>query len=126
MNFLVDAQLPTRLARFLHSAGHDARHTTQLPEGNRTTDDHVAKVADDEDRIVVSKDADFRISHQLHGRPRRLLVVAMGNISNNDLLTVFETHLDAIVTAFGSADRVEVRPTQIVAWARRTPDQAQT
>ncbi len=125
MKFLVDAQLPARLARFLHSAGHDARHTTQLPEGNRTADDHVAKVADDEDRIVVSKDADFRISHQLHGSPRRLLVVAMGNISNNDLLAVFEKHLDTIVAAFDDADRVEVRPTQIVAWQRRIPDRDQ-
>lgn len=95
----------------------------QLPEGNRTADDHVANVADTEDRVVVSKDADFRISHQLHGQPRRPLVVAMGNISNNDLLAVFETHLDAIVAAFDAADRVEVRPTQIVAWQRRTPDQ---
>jgi predicted nuclease of predicted toxin-antitoxin system len=49
-----------------------------LPEGNRTADDHVTKVADAEDRIVVSKDADFRISHQLHRQPRRLLIIAMG------------------------------------------------
>lgn len=123
MKFLVDAQLPARLARFLHDAGHDARHTAQLPAGNRTTDDQVAKVADTEDRVVVSKDADFRISHQLHGQPRRLLVVAMGNISNNDLLAVFETHLESIVAAFDDADRVEVRPTQIVAWPRTTRTQ---
>ncbi|WP_206045781.1 DUF5615 family PIN-like protein [Nocardia mangyaensis] len=95
-----------------------------MPAGNRTTDDQVTKEADAEDRVVVSKDADFRISHQLHGQPRRLLVVAMGNISNNDLLAVFETHLESIVAAFDDADRVEIRPTQIVAWPRtpRTQD----
>ncbi|WP_169333771.1 DUF5615 family PIN-like protein [Nocardia higoensis] len=36
-----------------------ARHVR--PEGNRTTDDQVTAVADAEDRVVVSKDADFRI-----------------------------------------------------------------
>lgn len=120
MKFLVDAQLPARLARFLQRAGHDARHTTELPEGNRTSDDEVTKVADAEDRVVISKDTDFRIAHQLHGQPRRLLVVSMGNVSNNDLLAVFEAHLDIIVEAFGDADRVEVRPTQIVAWPRKS------
>ncbi|MFE1595442.1 DUF5615 family PIN-like protein [Nocardia sp. NPDC058705] len=123
MKFLVDAQLPARLARFLNDAGHDARHTSQLFAGNRTADDQVAKIADSEDRVVVSKAADFRISHQLQGRPRRLLVIAMGNISNNGLLAVFETHLDSIVAAFDDADRVEIRPTQIVAWQRTTPEQ---
>jgi hypothetical protein len=38
---------------------------------------------------------------------------------------VFETHLDAIVAAFGEADRVEVRSNQIVAWSRKTPDHDQ-
>ena len=35
MEFLVDAQLPWRLARWLQSEGHDAVHTRDLPQGNR-------------------------------------------------------------------------------------------
>jgi len=35
MKFLVDAQLPRRLARWLQASGHDAIHTRDLPEGNR-------------------------------------------------------------------------------------------
>ena len=31
MKFLVDAQLPIRLARFLQASGHDAIHTLDLP-----------------------------------------------------------------------------------------------
>jgi predicted nuclease of predicted toxin-antitoxin system len=46
VKFLVDAQLPARLARFLNDAGHDTIHTSELPEGNRTTDTGVADVAD--------------------------------------------------------------------------------
>ena len=122
MKFLVDAQLRARLARALTKAGHDAKHTTQLPNGNHSSDSDVTAFADIEDRVVVSKDADFRISHQLYGRPRRLLVVAMGNVTNNDLLAAFDVHLDVIVAAFEDADRVEMRATQIVAWTRKPPE----
>lgn len=38
MKFLIDAQLPRRLARRLEAAEHDAIHTLDLPAGNRTTD----------------------------------------------------------------------------------------
>ena len=65
MKFLIDAQLPARLAGLLGAAGHDAVHTSQLPEGNRTTDAALAATADAEDRVVVSKDRDFRDRHLL-------------------------------------------------------------
>ena len=38
MKFLVDAQLPRRLADYLRAAGHDAVHTLDLPNANRTTE----------------------------------------------------------------------------------------
>jgi predicted nuclease of predicted toxin-antitoxin system len=46
VKFLVDAQLPAWLARFLNSSGHDAVHTLELPEGNRTTDARIAEIAE--------------------------------------------------------------------------------
>lgn len=94
MKFLVDAQLPARLARSLSSAGHDALHTTELPDGNRTTDGRIAELADEEGRVVVTKDRDFRDGHLLTTSPQRLSVVAAGNITNTVLLSLFETHLD--------------------------------
>ena len=38
MKFLVDAQLPRRLARWLQVEGHEAFHTQDLPQGNRIGD----------------------------------------------------------------------------------------
>ena len=108
MKFLVDAQLPSRLARHLNEAGHDAIHTLDLPEQNRTTDAEISRVADAEDRIVISKDGDFRDSHLLSGSPARLLVVTTGNITNRELLAFIEKHLDAIVAAFGGARLVQL------------------
>ena len=76
MKFLIDAQLPARLAELLKQAGHDALHTTELPEGNRSTDTQVAQRADTDGRVVVTKDQAFRDSHLLVRSPRQLLVVA--------------------------------------------------
>ncbi len=36
MKFLVDAQLPIRLARFLQASGYNAIHTLDLPQRNYT------------------------------------------------------------------------------------------
>jgi predicted nuclease of predicted toxin-antitoxin system len=69
VKFVVDAQLPARLATFLTEAGHDAVHTTQLPDGNRTTDATIAELADLDDRIVVTKDRAFRDGTCSAGRP---------------------------------------------------------
>jgi predicted nuclease of predicted toxin-antitoxin system len=103
VKFLVDAQLPPRLARLLNEHGHDATHTSELPKANRTPDDEMAATADAEDRVVVSKDRDFRNSHFLKGSPRRLLVVHTGNISNNELLALFEANLGQIADALDEA-----------------------
>lgn len=121
MKFLVDAQLPVRLARFLADVGHDVVHTSELPEGNRTTDARIAEVADDEGRAVVTKDRDFRDGHLLSGSPRRLLVVATGNITNTALLALFEANLDAVVDALVEADFVELGPEAMVIHRRRGP-----
>jgi predicted nuclease of predicted toxin-antitoxin system len=119
VKFLVDAQLPARLARFLNDAGHDALHTSELPDGNRTTDAQIAAVADGEGRVVVTKDRDFRDGHLLSGSPRRLLVVATGNITNAALLALFEVNLGAVVGALGDADFVELGPETMVIHRRR-------
>ncbi|MFT3872480.1 MAG: DUF5615 family PIN-like protein [Nocardioides sp.] len=118
MKFLVDAQLPRRLTRALAKAGHDAVHTLNLPDRNRAKDGRINQVADAEERVVVSKDTDFRDSHLLRGTPHQLLEVTTGNIRNAELLTLLDTHLPAIEAAFEHADRVEFA-NQLVIHARR-------
>ncbi len=123
MKFLVDAQLPARLARFLGDTGHDALHTTELPDGNRTTDRQIADRADEDGRVVVTKDRDFRDGHLLTRSPQRLLVVATGNITNTSLLSLFETHLDAIVSALEETDFAELGSDSLVVHRRREDGQ---
>jgi len=119
VKFLIDAQLPARLARLLNGAGHDALHRSTLPGGNRMTDVRVVEVADGEGRVVVTKDRDFRDGHLLLGSPRRLLIVATGNITNAARMALFEANLDAIVAALGEADYVELGQEILVVHRRR-------
>lgn len=46
-------------------------------------------MTDQDARVVVTNDADFRHSHLLTGSPARLLVVATGNIGNDDLVSTW-------------------------------------
>jgi len=119
VRFLLDAQLPVHLARALASAGHDVVHTSDLPRGNASTDREVCEVADQQERVVVTKDRDFRDSHLLRGTPRQLLIVATGNMSNAALLALFEVHGSAVVTALQEADFVELGPGALVQHRRR-------
>ncbi len=69
MNFLVDAQLPRRIAAHLRAAGHDAIHTIDLPDKNRTTDTEINDRSDREQRVVVTKDTEFVDSFCCRGSP---------------------------------------------------------
>lgn len=73
MKWLVDAQLPRRLATRLNDHGHDATHTLDLPEENATTDSEISRTASAEGRILISKDRDFLDSFMVTGQPARLL-----------------------------------------------------
>jgi predicted nuclease of predicted toxin-antitoxin system len=56
MKFLVDAQLPRRMALWLRERGHDALHTLDLPDANRTTDAEIVELAIRDSRVVVTKE----------------------------------------------------------------------
>jgi predicted nuclease of predicted toxin-antitoxin system len=114
VRFLIDAQLPTRLATLLNEHGQEAIHTSSLPAGNRSTDQQICTIADAQDRVVVTKDADFRNSHLLSGSPRRLLILTTGNITNDALLELVGARLAAITHAFETSDFVELGPTALI------------
>ena len=120
MRFLVDAQPPRRLALFLDGAGHAALHTLDLPDRNATSDRRIAELADQEDRVVVTKDRDFRDSHLLRGSPRRLLIVTAGNLVNPTLLSLVDRHLDALLKALDEADLVELTTDAVILHRRRS------
>ncbi|WP_413172897.1 DUF5615 family PIN-like protein [Anabaena azotica] len=81
MKFLIDAQLPVRIADLLVTLGYDVIHTKNLPLKNSTSDSEINKISILEKRIVITKDKDFLDSFLIKQEPYKLLLVTTGNIS---------------------------------------------
>lgn len=113
--FLIDQQLPSALAKHFAQRGHDARHVKEYPGGTTLPDAEIASIAQDEARIVVTKDDDFRVTHLLRKTPARLVHVTCGNITTQDLLALFDEHRASFEKALGSYDYIEIdRPGVII------------
>lgn len=109
MKFLVDAQLPTALARWLSARGYDAVHVLDRDQG-QAVDRDLWSLAIAENRIVVSKDEDFFILATRPGDAGQLLWLRLGNCRKQTLLTALDTVWSSIEAAFQSGQRiVEVR-----------------
>ena len=89
MNFLIDAQLPPALARWILSQGHDATHVSEL--SLQTADDPaIWDHAQNKRAIIVSKDEDFVDRWLLSNKPVPLVWIRKGNCSNRALLEWLE------------------------------------
>jgi len=108
MKFLIDAQLPRRLAVRSRDTGHDAVHTLDLPLKNKTPDHIIEEISLRERRVVVTKDADFVNAFTLFRKPYKLLLVATGNINNTDLEKLFFDNIEQIVDAFERHRFIEI------------------
>ncbi len=114
MKFLVDAHFPIRLARQLRQNGFEAMHTLEFPNQNRTSDEELMDFADVNDYIVLTKDADFVDGFYLRAKPRKLLLMSTGNISNKDLEHLMALNLPSIETAFEQHNFVEINRSQLI------------
>ncbi len=114
MKFLVDAQLPMSLARFLRERGFDAIHTLELADKNQTDDLTINEISLAEKRVVITKDSDFYNSYEAKQEPFKLLYLTMGNIHNRDLLHLFEANLLLLIHSLQNGDAVEMNRTSII------------
>jgi predicted nuclease of predicted toxin-antitoxin system len=114
MKFLIDAQLPRRLATLFQQASYDALHTLDLPLGNRTPDRIINELSIEEQRVVVTKDVDFVDSYLVSQKPWKLLLVSTGNIRNDELMALFELNLAQLAEGFDLFDFIEVNQREII------------
>jgi predicted nuclease of predicted toxin-antitoxin system len=114
MKFLVDAQLPVRLARVLQSAGWDTIHTQDLPRRNATPDSEINFLSIQESRIVITKDRDFLDSFMIKQQPYKLLILTTGNINNNQLVDLFMNNLPQLAELFQEHSLIEMNRDTIV------------
>jgi predicted nuclease of predicted toxin-antitoxin system len=107
MKFLVDAQLPPALCRWLEVRGGDALHVTDVFSGE-IADAEIAAFAVAECRIIVSKDDDFAFRHNLPDL--QIVWPRIGNASNRRLAAWLDLRWTEIVGALKAGERiVEVR-----------------
>lgn len=64
--------------------------------------------------MVVTKDADFVASHELDNSPASLLLVSVGNTSNQELLGLWAKHINAIISAIDESSFVELTISKII------------
>lgn len=84
------------LATYLSWKGFDAIHTTHFPEGHLLQDADIVKIAIEENRVIVTKDADFPDSFFLKGAPPRIIHLRLGNLRNRELTAFLETRWSMI------------------------------
>jgi predicted nuclease of predicted toxin-antitoxin system len=114
LNFIIDAQLPKRLATWLRAQGHDFIHTKDLPFRNRTTDSQILRIAREQDRCVITKDGDFQMSFELARGPRQLLLISTGNLDNDRLIALFKSNHNRVVEEFQSNSFLELTLTCLI------------
>jgi predicted nuclease of predicted toxin-antitoxin system len=95
MNILIDAHLPESLAQYFQ--GHDVIHVSALPEGNYTKDSVLNQISVLENRALITKDNDFYYSYVAGRKPKKLVLVKLGNMRLNALKSYFEKNAVKII-----------------------------
>ena len=85
MRFLVDAQLPPALARWLAVRGHRAEHVYDLAMG-AAADRDVWALALQTSAVIVTKDEDFVLRAQVASPAPVIVWVRYGNVRTGELL----------------------------------------
>ena len=109
MKFLVDAQLPPDVARWLRDAGHDAQAVRAV--GLRDADDsEIWQHALATGAAVITKDEDFPIRAQQTDASPVIVWLRIGNTSNHALQLWFMPQLPQILAWIEQGVRVlEIR-----------------
>lgn len=105
MRFIVDAQLPPALARYLASQGFDAEHVFDLGM-NAAEDGEIWKYALNAGAAIITKDEDFAVRSTMIERGPTIVWIRIGNASKQALLNWFGPMLPAIEQAVTAGERL--------------------
>jgi predicted nuclease of predicted toxin-antitoxin system len=103
MRFLVDAQLPSALARWLAAQGHEAAHVGDLGM-QAASDAAIWDHALASSSAIVTKDEDFAQRKVLADHGPVVVWVRLPNTRRRDLLAWFATVLPEILAAMARGE----------------------
>jgi len=101
MRFLVDAQLPPALARWIAAQGHAAEHVA-MALAPTEPDAAIVRYAIETGAVIITKDSDFLTL----APPPPVLIVATGNITNQALLALFADRFGTAVEELANGKAV--------------------
>lgn len=105
MNFLVDAQLPPALARWLTDIGHTSQHVVDIDLA-ASPDTFIWRHALENDLIILSKDEDFAVRHTMAESGPPVVWIRFGNCGRSEMLRRFESALPAILASLNRGERL--------------------
>lgn len=109
MRFVVDQQLPPRLADALRARGYNAVHVRDLGL-SAAADGAIWSNACEDNAVVISRDEDF-VALTRNPAGARLLWIRLGNCANADLLSQIEEAWAEIEDRLAAGDvLIELRP----------------
>ena len=108
MRFLIDAQLPPGLARWLSAQGYPSDHVNNLGLGAASDDEIEAKAAELQ-AVIWSKDSDFADRSRRAQGPQ-VVWIRLGNTSNAALQANIAQQLPTIRAALAAGEAlIEIR-----------------
>lgn len=104
MRFLVDAQLPPALARWLTENGHEAQHVADIGL-EEAKDRMIWKTAIQLQAVIITKDEDFFQMATLGSGPQ-VVWIKSGNTSRRALLKRMAILLPLVVEALQAGEHI--------------------
>jgi predicted nuclease of predicted toxin-antitoxin system len=99
MKFICDVHIAFKLVNYLKRRGCECYHVNTIFTDTRTADKEIAKHADENGLIVITKDQDFRDSYILSRTPKKLVKLNTGNSSTQQMIDLFENNWSILVAA---------------------------
>lgn len=99
MKFLCDVHISLKLARHINNLGFECIHINSILDKWFTIDSKIAQFSDENDFILITKDFDFKNSFLVKKSPKKLIKVNLGNISNEELIELFNLYIPEIILA---------------------------
>ena len=110
MRFVVDAQLPPALARWIADQEHDAEHVADAGM-TAASDREIWRYAEAVGAVIVTKDEDFARRRSLEPDGPAIVWLRFGNTRRAALLRQFGRAFPMILAALARQERlIEVRP----------------
>jgi predicted nuclease of predicted toxin-antitoxin system len=100
MKAICDVHISYKLKKFLESKNWQVFHTNELLNKWNSTDNEISTFADENDLFVITKDVDFRNSYFINKKPKKIIRIILGNISNEKLIELFNQYLIQIQNCY--------------------------